>query len=194
MTANVTISSGTDPETFATTSVTLSAPSGQLIFVLNPALVSEGEAIDITFAVSSPLSQSATTVTASGLCAPAAGETVVASDYTPPCATDGRLEPYNCSAPIALYLSFDDDGWMLQVWKIDENGDGSFLFLIFSEDVPVAGDGNVELFSANGVSLYLLSTGEFQVNAPYHEGDKFYVLTFAIPVSEYTRGDFSVSD
>lgn len=186
-TVDVEIFSNDSEELFASTTIALSAPGGQIIIFLNPNIVADGESIGIDF-FNDGVGASFTDVTASGLCAPEEGEVYI------PCFNDGRLDPYNCAAPVALYLSFDDDGWMLQVWIIDENGNGSFLFLIFSEDVPTAGDENILLLSENGVALYLLSTGEFQINAPYSEAGKFYVLIFDIPVGEYTRGDFSVFD
>lgn len=115
-------------------------------------------------------------------------------DNEPPvlaCHGDGRLDEYNCSSPIAIYVSIDDDGWMIQVWWVNENSVGEFQFLFYEEDLPEPGEEPILLVSNNGVSLYLLPTGELQLNAPYlNEPFKFYVYIFTMPDGDGYRADF----
>jgi hypothetical protein len=100
----------------------------------------------------------------------------------PPCHTDGRLDPLNCAAPVGLYLSSDEDGWFLQVWLITEESEGEFLFDFYQDDLPEVGTEPLLLAQDDAIALYLLPTGELQVNAPYlAEPSKFYVFIFEVP-------------
>jgi hypothetical protein len=101
---------------------------------------------------------------------------------TPPCHTDGRLDPLNCAAPVALYLSSDAEGWMLQIWAITEESEGQFLLVYYQSDLPEAGSEPLLLAELDNVALYLLPTWELQVNAPYlAEPSKTYVFIFEVP-------------
>jgi hypothetical protein len=100
----------------------------------------------------------------------------------PPCHTDGRLDPLNCAAPVALYLNSDEDSWFLQVWLITSASEGVFLFDFYQEDLSELSDEPIALAQMGDVTLYLLPTGELQVNAPYlGEPSKFYVFIFEVP-------------
>jgi len=84
---------------------------------------------------------------------------------------DGRINPDSCAGPVALYCG--DDG--LEVWDIDADGVGSLAFTYNgSFDVPAA---NTLLMSSGDIQLWILDSGEFQVNADQGEG-KVYAFLF----------------
>ncbi len=84
---------------------------------------------------------------------------------------DDRLDPDAIAGPVALYC----DGRTLNVYD-DTTGPG-FLLFSFSDwpsSVPAV---NTLLKQVGEVSLWQLTTGEFQINAPAGEG-KTYVFIF----------------
>jgi len=87
------------------------------------------------------------------------------------CAVDGRIT-LNCSAPAAVYC--DDSSF--DVYSVDPDGNGTLAFSFDSADYA---DMSVEepllVGSANGVSVYLLPSGQFQIHA-YQSDGKLYTF------------------
>ena len=89
---------------------------------------------------------------------------------------DGRLnnnQKKDVAAPVAVYCTAQDT---LAIFKIDaETGAGTQVInQPFATETPAD---NQLLASADGVSLYLLATGEYQINAPNFEG-KLYSIAW----------------
>jgi hypothetical protein len=89
---------------------------------------------------------------------------------------DGRLnnsQTKDVAAPVAVYCTEQDT---LAIFKIDaETGAGTQVInQPFVTETPAE---NQLLASANGVNLYLLATGEYQINAPNFEG-KLYSIAW----------------
>jgi hypothetical protein len=108
---------------------------------------------------------------------------------------DGRMDAYNMAAPVALYPGEDDDGWVLEIWGINEESEGELLFSFHEQDLPEPGDEPILLAEMDGVALYLLPTGELQVNASYlAEPSKTYVFVFEMPSGTGYAMDIEVPD
>ncbi|MBZ0297900.1 MAG: hypothetical protein K8L99_35425, partial [Anaerolineae bacterium] len=89
---------------------------------------------------------------------------------------DGRInndQTKDVAAPVAVYCA---DG-NVDVYKIDaETGKGTLVIREPQvEGTPEDGE-NTLLASAEGVSLYWLSTGEYQVNTPNFEGILYSIV------------------
>ena len=110
------------------------------------------------------------------------------------CHLDGRLDPYNCSAPVAIYLSEDDDGAMISVWRIRDDSTAYALYTVFEEDIPEPGIAPVVVV-ANGLgTLYLLPDGTLQMISPYiREPFKQYVLNFDLNGLDQQQRDIEPS-
>ena len=86
-----------------------------------------------------------------------------------PCATDGRLNDYDCHAPVVLY------GYPLQIYAVHpETGAGTFAFSISQAEVDAAGipeSGTVLIKegthpdTGTRIAIYRHADGQFQVNA-----------------------------
>jgi hypothetical protein len=86
-----------------------------------------------------------------------------------PCAFDGRINAFDCQAPVTLYYH------PLQIWGVDPNtGAGTFAFSITPEQIDAAGipaSGTVLIASGTHpvtglpISLYRHANGAFQINA-----------------------------
>jgi hypothetical protein len=86
-----------------------------------------------------------------------------------PCAFDGRINAFDCQAPVTLYYH------PLQIWGVDPNtGAGTFAFSITQEQIDAAGiptSGTVLIASGTHpvtglpISLYRHANGAFQINA-----------------------------
>jgi len=84
---------------------------------------------------------------------------------------DDRINHEAIAGPVALYCT--DNG--LEVWDIDADGVGTLAFTYNgSFDIPAA---NTLLMSAGDIQLWILDSGEFQVNADAGEG-KTYAFVF----------------
>lgn len=88
---------------------------------------------------------------------------------------DGRLNDgaNQLAAPVAIYDT--DQG--LDVYLINPaNGNGDKIFTATDEEVADVGDApaaNTIIDSANGVALYRLTSGEFQINATNFDGSPY---------------------
>jgi hypothetical protein len=86
-----------------------------------------------------------------------------------PCAFDGRINAFDCQAPVTLYYH------PLQVWGVDPHtGAGTFAFSITPEQIDAAGipaSGTVLIASGTHpvtglpISFYRHANGAFQINA-----------------------------
>lgn len=95
-----------------------------------------------------------------------------------PCAFDGRINNYDCHAPIAIY------GYPLEIYAInpDTNG-GEYAFSISQAMIDAAGipaTGTVLIhegfnqFTGASIALYRHANGDFQINTTFPDG-KLYV-------------------
>jgi len=85
--------------------------------------------------------------------------------------SDDRINSASCAGPVALYCT--DNG--LEVWDIDADGVGTLAFTYNgSFDVPAS---NTLLQQVGDIQLWVLDSGEFQVNADAGEG-KTYAFVF----------------
>ncbi len=94
---------------------------------------------------------------------------------------DGRINSNDCAAPIAIY----DTANGFNIWAIDSvSGKGSWSLTLLDQDIPDPGTSNQELIAAvhmfNGqmIRVYLLTTGELQVNVNDAEG-KLYARAWS---------------
>jgi hypothetical protein len=95
-----------------------------------------------------------------------------------PCATDGRINDYDCHAPIAIY------GYPLQIYGIDpDTSEGHYGFTLSQEMIDAAGipeTGTILIYEGfhpvTGVpiAIYRHWTGDFQINTYFPDG-KLYV-------------------
>lgn len=90
---------------------------------------------------------------------------------------DLRLDQYACAAPVAVYC----DGSSAAIYAIDGSGSGDPLMTV---DLPATIPAeNMLIAEASGVSVYQLTTGEFQVNALDAEGNPYVLVWDACPAS-----------
>lgn len=90
---------------------------------------------------------------------------------------DGRINDYDTAAPVAVY-PHEVDG---EIGLIIYNPDGVQLLVVSPEQIADVSDNpsdNVLVASANGVSLYRIPGGYWQINAPQYNG-KTYVMIFS---------------
>jgi hypothetical protein len=88
---------------------------------------------------------------------------------------DGRVNRLR-AAPTALYVN--EGG--IEILLIDENSQGVPAILLTAEDLAIYADPpavNTLIASADGIDLYILSTGEFQIQTTTPDG-KTYRLIF----------------
>jgi hypothetical protein len=118
--------------------------------------------------------------------------------YVPPAVMlgwpeDGRLNEHP-GAPIAIYAV--DDG-VFEVWGIDVNtGMGMLAFTADTTGVvagaaPFIGAEGTNPFSFQPITMYVLPSGEFQINTYYGFG-KPYIVTW--PMDSTEPGDLYVQD
>lgn len=105
---------------------------------------------------------------------------VVAEDGIPlPAFYDGRINDYDTAAPIAVF-PHEING---EIGLIIYNTEGVELLVVGPDLISNASDnpdGNVEVASANGITLYRIAGeehGYWQINAPQYNG-KTYVMIF----------------
>lgn len=93
-----------------------------------------------------------------------------------PAFVDGRINNFDVANPVVVYPIRTEAGTGLHIYS-----DAGVLLLIVTPEmiaaVPAQPEANTLIAEANGVALYRLSSGEFQVNAPMYNG-KTYVLIF----------------
>jgi len=85
---------------------------------------------------------------------------------------DDRINSEACAGPVALYCA----GEGLEVWDVDPDTGAGTLAFTYSGSVEVPAV-NTLLMSAGDIQLWILDTGEFQVNADAGEG-KTYAFIF----------------
>ena len=87
---------------------------------------------------------------------------------------DGRLnnsQLKDVAAPVAVYCA---DG-NINIWKINaDTGEGTLIITTPQVEGTPEG-GNTELASAEGISLYWLEGGQYQLNAPSFEGELYSI-------------------
>lgn len=96
--------------------------------------------------------------------------------------TDNRLNRFDTAAPIAVYPVDIDDESGLNIYGIDSNSDGEFLLQVTPDEIANVDDmpaENTLIDASNGVQVWRLSSGEFQILAPQYNG-KQYILIFDI--------------
>lgn len=88
---------------------------------------------------------------------------------------DGRInnsQLKDVAAPVAIYCA---DG-NINIWKIDaETGEGT-LVITHPQVTGTPEGGNTQLATAEGVSLYWLEGGQYQVNTPNFEGNLYSIM------------------
>lgn len=105
------------------------------------------------------------------------------ANYLPYCAVkplagDFRINPLveDPYQPVAIYC---EDNGRIDVYRINENSDGFLVLRASAEQIAAVGvqETNQLITASNDgeVRLYRLSTGEFQVNAPYEGNFDGYV-------------------
>ncbi|MGJ3237710.1 MAG: hypothetical protein ACFE0Q_03290 [Anaerolineae bacterium] len=109
------------------------------------------------------------------------GESSSSSSFIEQCA-DGRLNANLCE-PLAIYPVISDDGVGLTIYEIPRGSDvGVFQLYVDAErlsDLPDTDEVCTIDASADGsVVVYLLPTGEIQVNAGPDDDDKVFVYRF----------------
>lgn len=101
-----------------------------------------------------------------------------ASPNTPqPAFTDGRINNWDTASPVVLYGYDDNQGRGLHLYSPD----GVLLLDIGAGQIAAVDDcpaSNTLIASTGAISLYRLSSCEFQLNAPSLDGTKTYVLIF----------------
>lgn len=90
---------------------------------------------------------------------------------------DGRINDFDTAAPIAIYPHMVDGEAGLIIYDTA----GVVLLVISPQqiaDAPENPEDNVLISEANGVALYRLTNGDWQINAPQYNG-KTYVIIFS---------------
>jgi hypothetical protein len=106
---------------------------------------------------------------------------------------DGRLNPHE-GAPIAIYAV--DEG-VFEVWGIDINtGMGLLAFTadttgLEAGDIPLVGAEGLNPYTFQPITMYLLPSGEFQINTYYWDG-KPYIVTW--PTESIDPGDLYIQE
>ena len=104
------------------------------------------------------------------------------------------------SDEIAIFGGTDDnDVESLTIFGINDEGEGYFLFDITQADLAPYIDNppseNTELESVDDVTLYILTTGEYQLNIGPDEEGKVRVIVFeGLPPTNVYSYDFNVYD
>lgn len=95
---------------------------------------------------------------------------------------DGSLNAYHCGRPVAIY------GVPLEVWGIDPStGKGELVFEVGGDEIaaleapaaPMVLAQGVNPFTGQPITLYVLPSGELQLNTYYWDG-KPYIVTWPI--------------
>lgn len=89
---------------------------------------------------------------------------------------DGRINDFDTAAPIAIYPHMVDG----EVGLIIYNADGMLLMVVSPQQIADAlpnPESNILISEANGVALYRLTNGDWQINAPQYNG-KTYIIIF----------------
>jgi len=100
----------------------------------------------------------------------------------------------------AIYNSQDDDGNpSLDVYGIDDEGEGYYAFTITEADLAPFADNppeeNTEIMTVGNVALYVLTTGEYQLNiGPDEEGKVRVVIFNGLPPTNVYSYDYNVYD
>lgn len=124
-----------------------------------------------------PLDYSFTLSGLGDIICPICNPVVVDEDNIPlPAFSDGRINDYDSAAPIAIY-PHEIDG---ETGLIIYSANGVQLLIISPQQIADAPDNpnsNTLILEANGVSVYRLAGGGWQINAPQYNG-KTYVMIF----------------
>jgi hypothetical protein len=106
-----------------------------------------------------------------------------------PVFTDGRINRYDFATPIVVYSTSDGQGLIIR----DDNVRRDLLVVTAEEiaAVPAAPETNTVIASANGVELWRLTSGEFQVMALMDNG-KIYVMIFSVIDSNSAYQSFEI--
>lgn len=94
-----------------------------------------------------------------------------------PAFTDGRINNYDAAAPVAVYPHDINGETGLIIYDVN----GVELLIISPQQIlaaPENPDSNLLIAQANGVALYRLAGGLWQINAPQYNG-KTYVMIFS---------------
>lgn len=94
-----------------------------------------------------------------------------------PAFADGRINNYDTAAPIAVYPHDINGETGLIIYDVN----GVELLIISPQQIlaaPENPDSNLLIAQANGVALYRLAGGLWQINAPQYNG-KTYVMIFS---------------
>ncbi len=96
--------------------------------------------------------------------------------YTPPAINDGRINSLDMAAPIAVYgHNFDGDRGLVVY-----SNEGVLLQTILPEDLIDCPEENTLIIRNKDVSVYRLSSCEYQITAPTLDGTKTYNLIFKV--------------
>jgi len=93
-----------------------------------------------------------------------------------PAFTDGRINDFDVAAPIAVYPHVVNEETGLIIY----DNQGVEMLVVSAQqiaDAPENPDSNILIAGANGVTLYRIEGGFWQINAPQYNG-KTYVLIF----------------
>jgi hypothetical protein len=125
--------------------------------------------------------------------------------YSPACAalpfigdslnSNGKLEAQ-------IFNAEDDNGDpILHVYEINDAGDGEFSFAITQADLapfidnPPANNTEIKSSASGKVTLYVLDTGEFQINiGPDEEGNVYVTIFTGLPPTNIYSYTFNVYD
>ena len=128
------------------------------------------------------------------------------ADYDPSCASMPYVnnvainDVSSVTQDASVYVSTDDEGnESLDIYGINDEGEGYLLFDITQADFAPFVDNppaqNTELESVDDVTLYILTTGEYQLNIGPDEEGKVRVIVFeGLPPTNVYSYDFNVYD
>jgi hypothetical protein len=117
---------------------------------------------------------------------------------TPPSSPDdGSIADWIFTgSDLAVYPGRDSEGnVILNIYGVDADGNGYYLFSISPSDFGDAPDENTELKTVGNVTLYQLTTGELQLNiGPDAEGKVQVIIFDGLPPSVIYGYSYNVND
>jgi hypothetical protein len=108
----------------------------------------------------------------------------------------------NCFGPYALYTPSDDEGCSIDIWLVEEDGQGERTLLQTPEDLATLPnfdeiDNFILVENANNgyVSLYKHADGRYQLNVGPTEEGKIYTTEFrGCPADDVHESTFAPSE